>query len=80
MDLIDGQPDGNGFSADALFADCSQKRIGAKVHSTAGFSYRHDAGAKEISAFGLAEEAGFSPDDIGAKSSLCGVVRQVEAG
>jgi len=80
VDLIDGQADGNEFSADALFADCSQKRIGAKVHSPAGFSDRHDSGAKEISALGLAKEAGFSPDDVGAKGPLGGVVRQVGTG
>ena len=73
MDVIDGQPDGHGFSPDALLADFTQQRIGAQIKAPAGFSDRHDAGAKEISALGLAKEAGFSPDDVGAKGSLCGV-------
>ena len=78
--MINGQPNGNGLPPDALFADFTQKRIGAEIHSSAGFGDRHDAGAENISAFGLAEEAGFSPDDIGSQGSLCGIVRQVEAG
>jgi len=74
VDVIDGQPDGHGFSPDALLADFTQQRIGTQIKAPAGVSNGHDSGAEEISAFGLTEEAGFAPDDIGAKGPLGGIV------
>ena len=42
MDVIDGQPDGDGFSPDALRADFTQQRIGAEITAPRGFSDGHD--------------------------------------
>jgi len=44
--MIDGQPDGDGFSSDALLADFTQQRIGTQIKSPAGFSNGHDAGTE----------------------------------
>ena len=46
MDVIDGQPDGDGFSPDALLADFTQQRIGTQIKAPAGFSDGHDAGTE----------------------------------
>ena len=76
--MIDGQPDSDSFALDALLTDFSEKCVGAKIKASAGFGDRHDAGTEEIAALGLAEEAGLSPDHIGSKCSLCGIVGEIK--
>ena len=76
--MIDGQPDGDSFALDALLADFPEQCVGAKIEASAGFGDRHDTCPEEIAALGLAEEAGFPPNDVGSKRSLCGIVGEVE--
>jgi hypothetical protein len=65
VEMIDGQSEGDGFIADALVTDLAEQGVGAEVEAPTAFRDRHDAGAEQVAAFGLAEEAGFPPDDVG---------------
>lgn len=78
--MIDGQADRNGLLADALIADLTEQAIGTEVESAATLGDRQDVGAEPVAPFGLTEEAGFPPDDIGPKRSLGVIVGQVQAG
>jgi hypothetical protein len=78
--MIDGESDGDGLFADTLVADLSKQTIGTEVETATTLGDRHDVGTEPVTAFGLAEEAGFPPDDIGPESSLRVVVGQVQAG
>ena len=77
--MIDGQSEGDGLLADALVTDLTKQVVGAEVEAAATFGDGHDAGAEQVAAFGLAEEAGFPPDDVGPERSLGGIIREVGA-
>ena len=48
--MIDLQPDGDGFSSDALFADLSQQCVGTQIEAPAAFRHGHDARSEQITA------------------------------
>ena len=59
---------------DTLVTDLTEQGVGTKVKASTAFGDGHDAGAEEAAALGLAEEAGFTPDDVGPERALGGVV------
>ena len=50
MDVIDGQPDGDGLFANALLTDFSKQGIGAEIEPAATFSDGHHPSPEEIAA------------------------------
>ena len=52
--------------AEALVADLAKQAVSTEVEAATAFGDRHDAGAEQVAAFGLGEEAGFAPDDVGS--------------
>ncbi len=60
--------------AEALGADLAKQAISTEVEAAAAFGDRHHAGAEQVAAFGLGEEAGLAPDDVGR--SMPGVTRK----
>ena len=78
--MIDGESDGDGLFADTLVADLAKQTIGTEVETATTLGDRHDVGAEPVTPFGLAEEAGFTPDDIGPDGPLRLVVGQVQTG
>ena len=78
--MIDGESDGDGLFADTLVTDLAKQTIGTEVETATTFGDRHDAGAEKITPFGLTEEAGFTPDDIGPDGPFRLVIGQVQTG
>jgi hypothetical protein len=63
--VVDRQSEGDGFIANSLVTDLTEQGVGTEVEAATAFGDGHDAGAEQVAAFGLAEEAAFPPDDIG---------------
>ena len=73
--MVDGETDGDGLLPNALLADPSKQRMGAKTQAPATFGDGHDPGSEEISSLELGEIAGVSPNDTGSNGSLGLIVR-----
>ena len=78
IQVVDGQPEGDGLLAEALVADLAKQAVSTEVEAATAFGDRQDAGAEQVAAFGWGEEAGFAPDDVGSERTLCGIVREIK--